>query len=76
MKNLILFFLIVLTNLIVADDLKTQLDRDLDGVMAKVTDWRHYFHQNPELSNREYKTQESIVEALTEMGLELKTHLS
>ena len=70
MKNLILFFLIVLTNLIVADDLKNQLDRDLDGVMAKVTDWRHYFHQNPELSNREYKTQESIVEALTEMGLE------
>ncbi len=41
--------------------------------MTKVTDWRHHFHQYPELSNREYKTQESIVEALTEMGLEPNT---
>ena len=56
-----------------ADDLKNQLDRDLQGVMTKVTDWRHHFHEYPELSNREYKTQESIVEALTEMGLEPNT---
>ena len=38
--------------------------------MTKVTDWRHHFHKYPELSNREFKTQESIVAALTEMGLE------
>ena len=70
MKNFIqFFFLILLTNPITADDLKTQLDRDIQGVMTKVTDWRHHFHQYPELSNREYKTQESIAEALTEMGL-------
>ena len=74
MKNLIPFFvLFFLINPIGADDLKSQLDRDLQGVMTKVTDWRHYFHQYPELSNREYKTQESIVEALTEMGLEPNT---
>ena len=74
MKNFIqFFFLILLTNPITADDLKTQLDRDIQGVMTKVTDWRHHFHQYPELSNREYKTQESIVEALTEMGLEPNT---
>ena len=56
-----------------ADELKNQLERDLQGVMTKVVDWRHYFHQNPELSNREFKTQESIVEALTEMGLQPNT---
>ena len=74
MKNLIpLFVLFMLINPIGADDLKSQLDRDLQGVMTKVTDWRHHFHQYPELSNREYKTQQSIVEALTEMGLEPNT---
>ena len=60
MKKLFKFFvLFMLINPIGADDLKSQLDRDLQGVMSKVTDWRHYFHQYPELSNREYKTQES-----------------
>ena len=55
MKNFTQFFiLILLTNPISADDLKTQLDRDIQGVMTKVTDWRHHFHQYPELSNREY----------------------
>ena len=74
MKNLIpLFVLFILMNPIGADDLRSQLDRDLQGVMTKVTDWRHHFHQYPELSNREYKTQKSIVEALTEMGLEPNT---
>ena len=43
--------------------------------MTKVTDWRHYFHQYPELSNREFKTQKSISEALIEMGLEPNTSL-
>ena len=53
-----------------AEDLRNQLALDIPGVMTKVTDWRHYFHEFPELSNREYKTQESIAEALIEMGLE------
>ena len=53
-----------------AEDLRNQLALDIPGVMTKVTDWRHYFHEFPELSNREFKTQESIAEALIEMGLE------
>ena len=71
MRNFIILMLLI--NPLSADGLKTQLNRDLQGVMTKVTDWRHYFHQYPELSNREYKTQESIAEALTEMGLEPNT---
>ena len=53
-----------------AKDLRNQLAIDIPGVMTKVIDWRHHFHEFPELSNREYKTQESIAEALIEMGLE------
>ena len=74
MKQLLLIFaFLLISHPISADALKTQLDLDLDGVMAKVTDWRHYFHENPELSNREFKTQQSIVQALNEMGLETNT---
>ena len=71
MKKLFLslIFLMVFES-ISAEDLRNQLAIDIPGVMTKVTDWRHHFHEFPELSNREYKTQESIAEALIEMGLE------
>src|SRR6056300_865194 len=74
MKQLLLIFaFLLISHPISADALKTQLYLDLAVVMAKVTDWRHYFHENPELSNREFKTQQSIVQALNEMGLETNT---
>ena len=57
----------------VSSELISALDQDLNGVMTKVVDWRRHFHQYPELSNREYKTQKSIAEALTQMGLEPNT---
>jgi amidohydrolase len=71
MKKLFLslIFLMVFES-ISAEDLRNQLAIDIPGVMTKVTDWRHHFHEFPELSNREYKTQESIAQALIEMGLE------
>ena len=61
---LILLFSIFTIFPIYSGDLRDQLERDLDGVMTKVINWRHYFHQYPELSNREFKTQESIVTCL------------
>jgi amidohydrolase len=74
MKNFYtLIFLIFMAFSISADELKNQLERDLQGIMTKVVDWRHFFHENPELSNREFKTQAAIVEALKEMGLETNT---
>ena len=74
MKNLLIILsLLLIVSPVSADALKNQLERDLQGVMTKVVDWRHHFHENPELSNREFKTQESIVDALLEMGLEPNT---
>jgi len=72
------YFFSLLTSLflilpISSGELSSALDQNLNGVMTKVTDWRHYFHQYPELSNREFKTQKSISEALIEMGLEPNT---
>ena len=74
MNKLFTFLTLILVfGSISADELKNQLEIDLQGVMTKVIDWRHHFHEYPELSNREFKTQESIVDALTEMGLEPNT---
>ena len=46
---------------------------DAESVDAKVIEWRRYIHQNPELSNREFKTGEYIAAYMKELGLEVKT---
>lgn len=44
-----------------------------DQVEAQVIQWRRDFHQNPELSNREFKTAEKIAAHLKSLGLEVRT---
>ena len=39
----------------------------------EVIEWRHWFHQNAELSNREFKTAERITSILKEIGYEPQT---
>jgi len=39
----------------------------------KVIEWRRHLHQNPELSNREYKTSAYVEKHLRSLGLEVKT---
>ncbi len=40
--------------------------------MPKVIEWRRHFHQNPELSNREYKTGAFVADYLKSLGLEVR----
>ncbi|MEO1036760.1 MAG: amidohydrolase [Pseudomonadota bacterium] len=42
----------------------------------QVIDWRRYFHENPELSNREFNTAKRITSELRAMGLEPKTGIA
>lgn len=42
-------------------------------IEAKVIEWRHDIHQNPELSNREFKTAEKIAAHLKSLGIEVQT---
>jgi len=44
-----------------------------ENIEEKVIEWRRYFHENPELSNREYKTGEKIAEHLKSLGLDVQT---
>ncbi len=49
-----------------ADDLISKTE-------AKVIEWRHDIHENPELSNREFKTAEKVAQHLESLGLEVQT---
>lgn len=56
-----------------ASRLAQEIDRLAPQVETKVVAWRRDFHQNPELSNREFRTAGIIAEELRRMGLEVRT---
>jgi len=64
------------TILINPSPLKESLNQDIDGLMSKVIKWRHYFHQYPELGNREFRTSKRIEQILTDLGLEVQTEIA
>ena len=72
-------FLILLSCFAISS-LNAQMDKDLsaaiDGVEDKVIEWRHHFHQNPELSNREFKTAETIAAHLSSLGMKVQTGIA
>ncbi|MBT8282857.1 MAG: amidohydrolase [Muriicola sp.] len=49
------------------------LDKAYQDVESKVVEWRRDIHQNPELSNREFKTAAKIAAHLTSLGIEVQT---
>ncbi|MBU2996409.1 amidohydrolase [Cellulophaga baltica] len=48
-------------------------EKDFKSVEDKVVDWRRHFHENPELSNREFKTAETIAKHLKSLGIKVET---
>ncbi len=42
----------------------------------KVIQWRHEIHQNPELSNREFKTAEKVAQHMRALGIEVQTGIA
>ncbi len=53
-----------------------KLDKDYSAIESKVIEWRRDIHQNPELSNREFKTAEKISEHLKSLGIEVQTGIA
>jgi amidohydrolase len=45
-------------------------------IEPQVIQWRHHFHQFPELSNREFKTADYIAKYLTSLGLAVTTNVA
>ena len=53
--------------------LNDQVDQIADELESKVIEWRRDFHQNPELSNREFRTAEKVAAHLRSLGMEVET---
>lgn len=51
-------------------------DSTFNAIESKVVQWRHEIHQNPELSNREFKTAAKIAEHLRSLGMEVQTEVA
>ncbi len=47
--------------------------KKVSAIEQKVINWRHDFHQNPELGNREFRTAEIIAKHLQSLGMEVQT---
>ena len=76
MKNLFLAFVLLIPSLANAEITPQQLDQLAADAQEQVVQWRRWFHQNPELGNREFKTSARIAEILEGMGLEPKTGIA
>ena len=53
-----------------------EVDRLAADAQTQVVEWRRWFHENPELSNREFNTAARVARILTGMGLEPKTGIA
>jgi amidohydrolase len=56
--------------------LQEKLNQMAKDVEPKVIEWRRNFHQNPELSNREFKTSAKVAEHLKSLGIEVQTGIA
>ena len=68
MKAIIALFLLTLS----VSYAQNSIEQDIIDIEDKLIEWRRHFHQNPELSNQEFKTAEKIAEHLKSLGLDQK----
>lgn len=59
-----------------AQDLGARLDTAIATLEPRVIEWRRDLHQNPELSNREFRTSKVVAEHLVRLGLEVQTGIA
>ena len=75
MKKLITILLLIPT-LATAQITPAQIDELAAEAQPQVVEWRRWFHQNPELGNREFRTSARIAEELEKMGLQPQTGIA
>lgn len=76
MKQLLVLFIFVLASsaaIAQTSNLKQIIDEHADEIEQEVIEWRRHFHENPELSNREFETAAYISEYLNRLGLQVET---
>jgi amidohydrolase len=73
MKQIVLFILLIGVGLQAQSSKTEQLINDIE---PKVIEWRRYFHEHPELSNREFETAKKIAAHLESLGIEVQTGIA
>lgn len=68
-----LLMLAIVSNAQVNASLQGKIDKQAKEMETKMIQWRRDFHQNPELSNREFKTAAKVAEHLKALGIEVQT---
>jgi amidohydrolase len=77
MKRLLMTGLVLASPLVAHAQLSFEdIDRAAAAVQPQVVEWRRWFHENPELSNREFNTASRIAGILADMGLEPTTGIA
>lgn len=71
MRKRLLIFSLLTASLMFGQEYNLQ--SDYEAVESKVITWRRDIHQNPELSNREFKTAEKIAKHLKSLGMSVQT---
>ncbi|KAA1246101.1 amidohydrolase [Aquimarina sp. RZ0] len=71
MKNNTLIILLLFCFSIQAQKIDPEIKKMSEDIESKVIAWRRDFHQNPELSNREFETAKKIAKHLTSLGFEV-----
>lgn len=56
----------------IAPRLQAKLEAEVKAIEPRMVEWRRYFHEHPELSNREVNTGARIAEQLKALGLEVQ----
>ena len=58
------------------DQFKQSIDKEIEEIENVVVEWRRDFHQNPELSNQEYRTAKIVADHLKSLGMEVQTEVA
>ena len=56
--------------------LSPEIERLAKEMESRMIEWRRDFHQNPELSNREFRTSKIVADHLQKLGLEVKINVA
>jgi len=79
MKRLLFSILyLLITNCFaqVSPKLQSKIELQAKEMEPQLITWRRHFHQNPELSNSEFKTAAMIAEHLKSLGIEVQTGIA
>ncbi len=76
MKKLSLAFFALFSIGITAQEIDPEIKIASENLEEQMISWRRDFHQNPELSNREFKTAKKIAAHLKELGIETQTGIA